>query len=227
MSAYSNNVENWLNQIVENIGTILKSYDEMTSEEKSEYKSVYDLIVWTPEDQALYGAVGPIELEVGQNWVVLKPKEKKEMGGSKEAAVNVIATRCKERFDMDFVEMVRKNGLPQYKIQGVIDNIEWDDEEDNNFKTVKKLSKHEDLDRGSALHLFWSLSPEYYTQFSTEKTIDQKERKTAFKLIKFLEMRLIEDSFKTNSIYYKPEPVGDTKEQQWTIDSRLYQENIP
>jgi hypothetical protein len=74
------------------------------------------------------------------------------------------------------------------------------------MKPLIQLVKHPSCDAGTALRLFWINDPVYYSQYTTISECPYEEEQDAMKLLKAIERRFKKNNFKTNKIYFDPQP---------------------
>ncbi|ABC32173.1 hypothetical protein HCH_05511 [Hahella chejuensis KCTC 2396] len=133
----------------------------------------------------------------------------------------------RDEFGIDIVELIRLHTQPCYGLQGRLDEIDWDTEEELGYRKLARLIKDEKLDRGSALQIYWGFAPDYFTQYASEKNIDDSHQKKAFKLMKAIEKRLLNNDFATNLIPYQPpQESAEPEGSKWRIPDELKAANL-
>ncbi|MBU6952143.1 DUF4274 domain-containing protein [Hahella sp. HN01] len=223
---YSPEVNAWLDKIRGSLQSRISSYEQLVPSEKSKYPDTRSYLIWTVEKQKKYGYPGPVARDVDHLWDEARPKVRKEIGGKAEAAL-VAAEILRDEFGIDIVELVLRHSQPCYGLQDQLDEIDWDTEEELGYKKIAKLIKDKKLDRGSALQIYWEFAPEYYTQYASEKDIEDSHKKKAFKLIKAIEKRLLNNDFATNLISYRPSPENaESENPKWRIPDELKAANL-
>lgn len=227
MNEYSEEANAWVESMRDMLKDRIKSYSKLPEEERKKYSTLREHLIWPPEKQERYGYPGPIEFDVFRSWGLLKPKVRKEFGGKKSEAANIVAVILRDEFGVDIVDEVRKHAEPCYGIHDRVVYLDWDLEQESGYKKLATLTRHKDLDQGSALQLYWGFSPEFYTQFGSTSDIKDGDAKKAFRLLKALEARLLANDFKTNVIPFKPLPEGGVpQDAKWQIPEVLTHPNI-
>ena len=222
---YSKEVLDWFDNFRKRITNRIESFEELPDSEKSKYESISDYFDWPPEDKKEEGFPGAIEYDVDDFWDELKPKYRKEIGSKADAAYQV-ALILRDEFNIDIVEAVKRNGQPCYGIHDQIRDYDWEEDEEKGYKKLARFIANKNLDRGSALELYWGFCPEHYTQFLSVSDITDRYKKTAFQLLKKLETRLLDNKFKTNIIPYEPSPGEKRDNGKWDIPEELKKPNL-
>ncbi|UII33460.1 DUF4274 domain-containing protein [Fulvivirga ulvae] len=227
MNNFSPETNLWFDNIRKHLKSRIKSFNNLKPEVKSKYRDIRDYFIWTEEKQQMFGYPGPIECDIDRIWAETNRKVKKELGGKSEAA-NIAARILRDEFSIDITQEVMRHSQPCYVLHDQLNEIDWDIEEERDFSTVVKLIKNKNLDRGSALQIYWELSPEYYTQFAAEGNIKYDYQKKVFRLIRHIEKRLLANDLLTNLIPYKPMPENRRAEVKtvWQIPEELKKPNF-
>ncbi len=219
-------VLDWLDDMRNSIRERIESYNKLPESARKKYADVSEYFDWPIEDQQMWGHLGAIECDVNYTWDELKPKTKKELGSKAEAA-NLVAIILRDEFDIDIVNQVKYNGQPHFLIHDQINEYDWQTDEEYGYKKLSKFIASRNLDKGSALRLYWEACPEFFTQYESLTEIKWDHEKTLFRLLKKLEKRLLENKFKTNDILYIPSPESIKSESaKWDIPDILLEPNL-
>ena len=76
---------------------------------------------------------------------------------------------------------------------------------DDGLHGYRKVAKHQYCDAGTALFLYWGLSPYYYLEYRLLRDAHEVQQET-MKILRGLERRFRRDDFKTQKIPFDPAP---------------------
>ncbi|MCH9655565.1 MAG: DUF4274 domain-containing protein [Planctomycetes bacterium] len=77
---------------------------------------------------------------------------------------------------------------------------------DQGIKPLIRMMKHPSCDAGTALRLFWIYDPAYYSDYRTISECPDDEEQDVMRLLRTIKRRFKQNDFKTNKIYFDPEP---------------------
>lgn len=78
-------------------------------------------------------------------------------------------------------------------------NINWD----GGYFELEQIISHPNIDRGTALLLYWYGEPQYFTKYSSAEEVEECNRQN-YIFIKKVERMLLENDFKSNEIPFNP-----------------------
>ncbi len=87
----------------------------------------------------------------------------------------------------------------KYELHELASSMNWD----GGYFELNQVLNHPNLDKGTALLLYWYGEPEYFADYSDLDKVEDCNRMNGL-FVKAVETKLLDDNFKSNSIRFDP-----------------------